>query len=334
MLPPAPPPSEDLGLVEAAGDDVGVGRPDPAPPVHDATVTVTLPGPHPGATHYEIAWGCIRNNVTDPSVPQTFSVVDDCASYPRLDLLALAFDVQAGDLVAFAQQWVDPLEDGNHVVEIFNWDTSFSTAQFTLENTPADISQVSAVVDIGSWSEQGDATVSEGSGGTIAFEYPQTFQRQRHIVSSGFADAGFTSHTWVSSSPPSNVNLDLTDGLIPHVVEVAVDAKDPLRPRVSWALAHEGAQADRVTVRLSWVSGGDTTSWSMVVPPDLTDVQVPALPGSIAGAPTAAVTYQTPSVELEAASYLDGYDDARNIIDVPSSVSTYTEAQSYSGLGI
>ena len=130
------------------GDDLAVGRPDPAPPVHDATVTVTLPGPHPGATHYEIAWGCIRNNVTDPSVPQTFSVVDDCASYPRLDLLALAFDVQAGDLVAFAQQWVDPLEDGNHVVEIFNWDTSFSTAQFTLENTPADISQVSAVFDI------------------------------------------------------------------------------------------------------------------------------------------------------------------------------------------
>jgi hypothetical protein len=108
-------------------------------------VSVTLPGPFPGATHYYYDIGCSLREVSDPSVPETGGIRSSCVSDPgdAIDVVATAWE-QGGNLLAYGVVERVPIVRGGMVsVSVGAWQTDLVDVVLGVSNAPVEAERAS-----------------------------------------------------------------------------------------------------------------------------------------------------------------------------------------------
>jgi hypothetical protein len=289
------------------GDSLVFGNADGIPEPVDATLTVTLPGPYDGATSYQLAYGCIREAL-DPDAPTTVPVEEPCSRQSQLDVMVAAFDA-GQQLIAWNEQPLS-LAAGDNPIEVVSWRTDLRTARFELTDAPEGAIDVAASGGAGPYTAGATVDLTPGGDAVVEYAYPAGIFYESHALSLLYE--GGIAFLTVLGVHPDGYAIDLTTETLPPPREVALDDADPLRPRITWTTDRPPEAADFVFVQLGWTDADGVTVWTMVLPPDATEVQVPLLPASYPDGPSAASEYQNPIADLNGASYLDDYADARN----------------------
>ncbi|MFI5296711.1 MAG: hypothetical protein ACHREM_01325 [Polyangiales bacterium] len=118
-------------------------------------------------------------------------------------------------------------------------------------------------------------------------------------------------------STASTTTFDLST-LLPMITDATVDGTTtPSQPTVTWTTAASLAATHGGAVTIAWSGNPDggaslAGTWTIVVPPSATSVQVPQLPSTAsAWLPFAGAGYQTPVLLFAKASFWTGYSQFR-----------------------
>jgi hypothetical protein len=143
--------------------------------------------------------------------------------------------------------------------------------------------------------------------------YPDFVQTEATVVK-GVSDGDALATIATRSAPPGGATTAYDfAALLPFISGATLDTSTPARARASWTTEGPVA-ADGAIVRMEWTMLDDAgvfqrSSWTVVAPPSVTSVTLPALPASeSAWAPPAGADFSAPPVvALVEADFVAGY---------------------------
>ncbi len=268
---------------------------------------VTLPGSFAGASDYEVALqaegasACALGGavVTDPSEVVS---VDLCAPLDApVQLVARALDA-TGTVLAYTfavDQYVASLAPAP-------WRTTFASL-------PIAVGGVARSATVRVYGRRGRSEVAVGVAETdssSSVSYIPGVARDGFALTAGFvellggSDREFLIHYSSVAALPSTYSVDLAADVPPAFTSVsAIESPSVARPTVSWTRG--AGEVDYVGVRLSYMCGARSCTWSVLAPGSVTAISMPALPDLLADVrPAASASVQ---LTLTRRSSVDGY---------------------------
>lgn len=291
ILPPGPDLDKTIPmytfLALEPGDHVRVG-PTPLPsrtPL--GTVSVTLPGAFPGATHYIVELGCEADDADPAAGPLELEIDAACVDEDgTFAAVASAYDAQFTLLAtaAVAGLPAPPLGDGQAVLPA--WRTDLAALDVVVTGAPAD-----------AWYVQADFVPFRGTvefltvwrqplfgDGTVSLPYaPDAFDHYRYYYTLHFTDHGAVHIERGGLLPLPTQSLDVASDFLPRVRDVTVDVDAGARtPVVRWTV--DGATAAVGThVATLWKGAANDRYWLLMAPPDAASpLAYPTLPDALA----------------------------------------------------
>ena len=301
----------------------------PQPPTDQWLLTGVPTTAAPGGTpNYYVLYGpCSQNNrgVAAPFNPSAFPAIS-CAYAGPVPTLLTAIDLVNGTALnslggfAYSKTSVFPADGGTLDIDLDQTWSPTSTLDVNVTNVPPGVDPSDVEVEHDEYADgypfapypYGPVVTADADAGTESLSY-ETYpgfadfvQSEARLSAQLFAE----DHRVVngqniasrSDTIPTTVSFDLSQ-LLPQILSAGVDnVSAPLRPIVSWTPVGSLASADGTYVVLS---DGESYSWTLVVPPSATQVQVPALPASVSSwAPDPTVSFQVlvATVEVDGVS--------------------------------
>lgn len=303
------------------GDDLRIGSPRPAPGAL-RPLAVGLDS-FAGATSYAVHAGCANASSGGPLV--SIPLPESCGG--SVDVVAFAESSSADAPLAFLTATVSATAG---TIALSGWRTDFATIPVTLETTGGSLVLTSFELEAAGSGYPTDATLPLFPGPT-----PATTSLP---VVPGFGE-GLVSTVWLPGSIEHlQDSIEEIRRYAPVPPEILVGAIPLARPTALSASRHRGR------VRLDWETSdpGDESriefddpygsvhhDWVLIAPPEARSIVLPALPLDRSDfEPASGGTNAT--VEIRAASWLSGYDAARNApLDTPPAGETLQTATGF-----
>lgn len=286
------------------------------------TVSVRLPGKHPGAARYVVSLGVGPTNI-EPGKPITLSVLDRfIVDGTRLRVLAEALD-EAGNPIAFSFAWAAWDENktkthGNSDVTLGPWSTAFRTFDVALTHPPAGATSARGLLSIFSKDEDrfDQSPRRTDLPGTLSFPVAPPLgseaQLRLEVATGSSSERLFLLRRDESLAPKTT--LDLGELLAPRIEAARVEPTEArARPALRWKIDGDPQRVsamDALIVRAAWPSTREHV-WTVVMPPTASaPFRLPELPPELATwAPDDRP--MTIAAALVEASFYDGYAGVR-----------------------
>jgi hypothetical protein len=291
----------------------------PGSPLTD--LEVTLPGAQTDADRYRVMVGCVATEVADPGAEIGGTIPDLClGSDDVIDVVALAFDDDAGGAVVGYTYDTDVEVAATTSVELGAWQTALAAHAITLTDAPADIPgagfeghfRVDGLDYLGvsgGGGRVGDTITMTGGhlGGGIVESSQRVIFMPRGTEG---APEGLSILIAGDAGAPASSTHDLSQ-LLPTISDAsAADAAGRLE--LGWSSAGSFAGADGALMLASWSDSADGSLHQRFVmaPPGASNpVVLPELPEALAAfRPSGTASFEVPTMIFIEADFFDGYD--------------------------
>ena len=285
--------------------------------------------PFDGAAFYRVDTGCLYIDDADAEGNALVGLYEQCHDPTgNIPLYAYAMDSQ-GRLIAYATRTLANGGAGSIQIDASEWRTDFATTSISVTNSPAESALYPHLyVDNQPLPERfsfdptlpinpqpgenvnGTAVLPKGLGTGYVYDVEQfvyTGQNTQYRLLSQRK----------SGTVPASIAIDGAQ-LLPYLTgRNLVGTGDPQRPKLTWAAAASLAGTDGGIVQTGWYDNANQRYhvWSFSVPAAATEVQLPALPDSLAEyRPSVDVGPREPDVVFIDADGVAGYDAFRQLV--------------------
>jgi hypothetical protein len=291
----------------------------PGSPLTD--LDVTLPGAQTDADRYRVAVGCVATEFADPEAEIGGTIPDLClGSDDLIDVVALAYDDDAGGAVVGYTYDTDVAVDDTTSVVLGAWQTALTAHTITLTDAPADIPgagfeghfRVDGLDYLGvsgGGGRAGDTITMVGGhlGGGIVESSQRVIFMPRGTEK---APEGLSIIIAGDAGAPASSTHDLSQ-LLPTIIDASI-ANAAGQLELGWTSAGSFAGADGALMLASWSDSADGSLHQRFVmaPPGASNpVLLPELPEALAGfRPSATASFELPTLIFVEADFFDGYD--------------------------
>jgi hypothetical protein len=255
----------------------------------------------------------------------------------KLDIIVIA-QMNSTELGFSSMTQVPIAAVGNTVADFpSGWRTDFSTTAVTYSNEPSDATAGHLYASVGLDDGQHwvpsqfilpALTLSPGGTANHTYTYAAngfgTSFASEIDFSYGTHYEQFLTH---EGAITADVTIDLASHFLPEITSLTIDTQTD-RPVLAWTFGTEGslAIADYGYVGFSWPTG----YWYIEVDPNApATIQVPQLPDQLAAArPPTDGSVTSPSINMHAQDYTNGYDQARQRT-APDQPTSYERTDAY-----
>jgi hypothetical protein len=302
------------------GDELVVGATEAPWAEWLGSIEVVLPGDVPGTATYDVFFGCGPvAKLPTSDLKATRDITRWCAPNGSTAVIAVAFDSDGGALAQSYAIDVVPTVGMLTTVTLPPWSTSWDDLSLNVDGAPPGIGSVGAKVD---WTWQGVSYFGRGAGAdttgepvALGFQRPAGFGDGLHYSPCAYFGTGGASGVRIAdrstSLPGRIIDVDLSPGL-PEIAEARITPATDGRPTVSM-IPVGAVNADLGAVNLFWTDGDTNVVWRVYLPPDQTELRLPAVPEFLAVLrPTALATFELPQVLFYETDFIAGYRDFKN----------------------
>jgi hypothetical protein len=319
------------------GDALTAVEDDPDDTFGQLSIT-SLPAGAPPAVSYDVIAGeCGTGGFVTP--PSSLYVYRYCQNRGKFPLLARAYDDGSKEIGFVAQKVNSLVPDGGvpdgGVVPVAiagTWSTTYTTNKIGVTNAPGNLfpelvfSEYAGGIPF--WSTKyfdlpdGGPLTADFVGHVGFADFVQREAKVRLSTSAGVSGAAIATRA-AAPTASDTVTFDLAQ-LLPRLTAATLEPTGAGRPTATWASTASLAGTDGALVQIHWYAPNDGNgvygSWTLVVPPTATSVQMPALPASVASfaPPADANLYSPPTVIFIDGSFVPGYAQLRaTATDIP-----------------
>lgn len=260
-----------------ANDNLVLG--DRIPQLTAGTITVTASGIT--AAHYSVGAGCdIASNWNGAT--RTISANSNCSvTSSTFHVVAIAYNA-SNQPIAYA---VATNVGSGGSVTLSTWSTDWGTFAIDWSNRPAATSTTAAYLGFGWPLPDQPPAPSTAASGTVSVRYPKNVisSLDYSVHASGTGTISMLNRR-IAAMP--SVTLDLSQQMLPPLVDVATGLNDRARPNFFWSTPTPATGADRLAIDATW-DGPGYYEWHVYAPADLpSPYQLPAIPASWGAAMT------------------------------------------------